>query len=538
MKVQISIKVEPNPSAHCTLELVVPISDTVADIKKRVASSQSIPFPIQDIVLDGEVLDDKLQAADCGIKDLSSLDLVVKASSMSLVQQLSELLQTRDLSCDELSLLYCYKFGTSVAQALKMLGYDMTLKDFIKTQKEFQLENNIVTLLHQGTSLKPFSVVAEVEQILREGNNAPMDIKEVCAKFAQKFSMSLSSVVSMKPCDFFTKESDVFAFTGRIVSLKTQRQALAEHASPQPAENGGNENAVPHEHSATPLADSQQYLDLHARICTRTSNTKVSRALSEAVELISKASFLNVDHIVKGGSVGKGTVISESADAEVVLFLHGLPKNGHERWMPPLLAAVAGTLRESLGREGSAEGIDVIENTLQLRVGSLCLRIHLSPSYGSYTKAIRAMASQVPVVRELYAPALMEERVLFVSRQPESVKITIRLLKWWRDQRDWSGSLARPTDDILELLSVYSAVQTRPSNQRMAIANVMSLLCRFDELRVVWSNYYSKDDVWAPLLQQRPLLMDPVNPFVNIADPKIFHPRELMSVAKTTHFFW
>ena len=48
------------------------------------------------------------------------------------------------------------------------------------------------------------------------------------------------------------------------------------------------------------------------------------------------------------------------------------------------------------------------------------------------------------------------------------------------------------------------------------VANCMSLLSRFDQLRVVWSNYYDPSDVWSPLMLQKPLLMDPVNPSLRL----------------------
>ena len=35
------------------------------------------------------------------------------------------------------------------------------------------------------------------------------------------------------------------------------------------------------------------------------------------------------------------------------------------------------------------------------------------------------------------------------------------------------------------------------------------------------SNYYDPSDVWSPLMLQKPLLMDPVNPFSNVADPQV-----------------
>merc|ERR1719235_1392948 len=147
-----------------------------------------------------------------------------------------------------------------------------------------------------------------------------------------------------------------------------------------------------------------------------------------------------------------------------------------------------------------------------------CVELHLrfSADFETYSEVIQAMKQQ----------------------QPDQVKVTMRLLKWWRNQQRWSSPLTTPSDEILELIAVYSALQTKPRDQKMAIANAMSLMARFTELRIVWSNYYSKEDIWSPLLQQRPLLMDPVNPYLNVADPQRFDASELMSLAQSTHFFW
>ena len=43
------------------------------------------------------------------------------------MKQLTELLKSRDLTCDELGLLYCYKHGVSTNQALKTIGIDAKL---------------------------------------------------------------------------------------------------------------------------------------------------------------------------------------------------------------------------------------------------------------------------------------------------------------------------------------------------------------------------------------------------------------------------
>merc|ERR1719235_591050 len=170
--------------------------------------------------------------------------------------------------------------------------------------------------------------------------------------------------------------------------------------------------------------------------------------------------------------------------------------------------------------------------------GIVKVDIRFSPAFASYGEAVEAMRSQGPDARRLLAAAFAKEKAQFIAKQPGQVKVTMRLLKWWRDQQQWSSELARPSDDILELVAVYSAVQTKPADQRAAVANAMSLMARFPELRVVWSNYYGKDDIWSPLLHQRPLLMDPTNPYVNVADPQAFDATELVHLAQTTHFFW
>eukprot|EP00397_Hematodinium_sp_SG-2012_P068207 GEMP01109505.1.p1 GENE.GEMP01109505.1~~GEMP01109505.1.p1 ORF type:complete len:111 (+),score=23.91 GEMP01109505.1:132-464(+) len=110
---------------------------------------------------------------------------------------------------------------------------------------------------------------------------------------------------------------------------------------------------------------------------------------------------------------------------------------------------------------------------------------------------MQCLGEQDPDVRPYFKPALAKEKVMFICRQPSHTKMTIQLLKWWREQQ-----------------------------------------ARFDQLRVVWTNFYGKEDIWKPLIQQRPLLMDPVSPFHNVTDPQVFNPQKLQELSKNTCFFW
>lgn len=546
MKVKITVRSGPSAELNSVVDLTVGAAEAVSSVKERVATLQLIPFPEQDLVLDGRVLNSDGKMSDCGVKEASSLDLIVNASDKILVQQLSEFLQARDLSADELGLLYCYKHGVSVNQALKMIGHDCKIQDFIQMQKSMVWENGRVTLVREDTALKPFSVAEEVTNILKSTDSKAMDIKELSSKFIQKFSVSISSVVGMKPVEFLAKEKDLFVVTGRnLVSLRASKMQNEEQAQQgmitkqRPLAPPGLEDSSSDGTLGVSSVEGQQYMELHDKICSRSFNSKVVQVLNEVVDIITEHMFLNVDHIVKGGSVGKGTSILKETDAEVVLFLRGLPPVGHDKWLPSLLKGAAGVLNEHLSHDHGFGKISSTEDSVHFCVkGLVQVNMRFAAVFDSYAAAIQALGSQGPEVRKYFGASLVKERVQFIAKQPGQVKVTIRLLKWWRDQQHWSNKILHPTDEILELMAIYSSVQTKPSDQRMAIANVMSLLSRFNELRIVWSNFYSKEDVWAPLLRQRPLLMDPTNPFVNIADPQVFDARELMSLAKTTHFFW
>jgi len=417
--------------------------------------------------------------------------------------------------------------------AMKMIGHEGKLADFLQKQKGLSLDNGRVALKREDSALKPFSVKDEVVQILECAAGA-MDIKDLKAAFVQKFNASLVSIAGMKPMDFLAKHKDVFTVSGRFVSLNGAEmgQNTAEKTvsvAPPP----GLEQVVEQ------AAVDQEYLDLHQEICGDLFDSRTSQALSVIVDSISEMVFLNVDHIVKGGSVGKGTATPVASDAEVIFFLKGMPVTGQDTWLPPLLKAVFGVLSDGLGADHGVEQMQIVGDSLQMIVrGLITVAVRFSPVFQSYAKIIKSLGEQGLEARRFFTTTLAKESTLFISQQPKAVKVTIQLLKWWCDQQSWSDNIFRPTNDMLELMAVYSAVQTKPADQRTAIANVMALLCQFSDLRIVWSNYYSKDDVWAPLLRQRPLLMDPTNPFVNIADAQSFDSTELMSFASSTHFFW
>merc|ERR1719498_581286 len=208
MKIQVSVKTLEKGAATAKVEMTVSPTETVKSVKEKVAASQLIAFPEHKLVCGGEKLDEKNTMGDCG------------ATEESAVTQLKELLKSRDLTGDELGLLYCYKHGVSTNQALKTIGIEMKLADFVKDRKEFVLEGGKISMVRDDTSLKPLSVADQPEQILRE-NGPTMEVTALCSKFIQKFHVSVANVVQMRPLDFIMREKAKFALVGNnMVTLK------------------------------------------------------------------------------------------------------------------------------------------------------------------------------------------------------------------------------------------------------------------------------------------------------------------------------
>merc|ERR1719160_403938 len=229
-------------------------------------------------MLNGAVLEKENTLAHYGVQESMSFDFVIQASEASLVNQLTELLQARDLTCDELGLLYCYKHGVSINQALKTVGHSEKFHDFIKTQKGFAVDNGRVTLVRSDTSLKPFSAVEELKKILEESKSGSMDITTLCSKFTQKFNVSISSVTDMRPAIFLEKQKDVFVVTkSGQVSLKSALERQQNQKTPVPHRQAEESNRAAAKVQPKPTADgekpptqpsaessdSEQYLDLH-----------------------------------------------------------------------------------------------------------------------------------------------------------------------------------------------------------------------------------------------------------------------------------
>lgn len=483
---KLNVAIETPGGDPCTVTVHAAPQDLVSAVCEKLASQQLFPFPETVLELKGTPLEPAATLGASGVRSCASgvggeseLCFRVVASEGSVARQLAALCDARALTYDELGLLYCYRHGISVAHALATLGVASSLADLVQRHPDL-LEvggKRVQARKHTAAADAPVAPVANVGNVGTGKENAPAataNVKKGKAKEAPK------------------KEA------------KSDKKAKAKERVPRWSVSG------------------EDLQELHASISSRSFHSRAAEGLSAVQEMVEAKCFLAIDAIVRAGSVGRGTAFVGGADAELVLFVRGLPATQHERWVPRVVSALAVAL------EGEARADAVVLGETTVRV---------SPVFDSYSQLVTALGRLGPESRPFFQASFAKEEAAFISKQPGYVKSLMRLLKWWRNQQTWSSNLTTPSDQVLELVAVWVSQQNGKTSLEDGLACCFEACARFKELRVVWGNFYRLEDVWAPLLAQRPLLMDPVNPFRNTADPQEFDPRELMALSKTTAFW-
>jgi len=120
--------------------------------------------------------------------------------------------------------------------------------------------------------------------------------------------------------------------------------------------------------------------------------------------------------------------------------------------------------------------------------------------------------------------ALTESSVEFMKKQTKFVHDVVLLGKYWNHgilfkEYVYGRSL------IMELLAAQAAIQRQENYSNPSITNAfigfLEMVCNLQKQNVVFHEtmaYYKMSDIPKDILEQRPMLMDPVNPFNNLLD--------------------
>ena len=132
MSMNINVCVKTPGLKEFTTQVSVRSEETVRVLLDKVAASQLLAFPESSLVVDGKRAEPPATLAAAGVTNGSTVDFVLESTVKSLIAQLGDLLIARALTFDELGLLYCYRHGLSLNQALKTLGLDISLKALVE----------------------------------------------------------------------------------------------------------------------------------------------------------------------------------------------------------------------------------------------------------------------------------------------------------------------------------------------------------------------------------------------------------------------
>lgn len=147
VSVTVDVQVAGGMNKEALLDLEFDASDTVAKVKESVALCEMLPFPDQDLELDGRVLDNQAQLCNCGVTEGSQLRLVVYASEDVMVRQFVAILKACTISSpSNLSALYCCRYGVTASATLKTLGLHSDIRRFLVRHDEFRVDNGHVAL--------------------------------------------------------------------------------------------------------------------------------------------------------------------------------------------------------------------------------------------------------------------------------------------------------------------------------------------------------------------------------------------------------
>jgi hypothetical protein len=225
MKVQVYVKMEQAKAAGNSLMplvLLVGPGDTAAGLRGRVEATEPLAGAFAGkatVVFDGEALQDGQRLMDCGVKEGSSLDLVVQISAQALAQQLAELLKAKSsaVSLEELGLLFSHRHGVSVGRVLEALGYEMKLNNFLEDHgKLFVVKNGCVSLVHADHAAPKL-----LEQIPEESAIQSPSIKDVEVRVSIQPEGAAASPASAEPfaaLSLSTQASDTVQNVKRRVS--------------------------------------------------------------------------------------------------------------------------------------------------------------------------------------------------------------------------------------------------------------------------------------------------------------------------------
>ncbi|ESN92466.1 hypothetical protein HELRODRAFT_181338 [Helobdella robusta] len=287
-------------------------------------------------------------------------------------------------------------------------------------------------------------------------------------------------------------------------------------------------------------------------------------AINRICDHLKQASFLHVTNVIILGSLGTQTTSASRSDVDIIIYCKNLPIVNYEKWMPALLHTLKPSIIQSLNSTittselensssssssfSSSSFFQFTDHSIQFTINSvldvdIMLASDLSntgdteQSVGIDSKLIKRIFdagtnkstadksnTDVDMFISEYDISCLDlscshlRKILIDELKPE-IKDYIKVVKHWRNNINWSRSSYRPDSYLILLLVIRSAeICEKKGPSLFEVLAMLGSLLKEPELRVFWNWFYNPSEFMnMEFHPPTPLILDPVNPSVNVA---------------------
>ena len=259
---------------------------------------------------------------------------------------------------------------------------------------------------------------------------------------------------------------------------------------------------------------------------SRKDEASAKATVDRVVQMLHDCPDISVHRCCLSGSIGKSTAVVRF-DIDLVIFVNNFEPpfqdvlHHLEGYIPNVLrgAEVKKTTRFSV--QFVLDGFHVDLLPAQNLVSDTTARI---PREDQYLATLEKVSSLPQRERQYWSAAFSESIVHFMKQKQPFVNAAVRLCKLWKQTcRVTSNTFPSWfTSFLIEIIAVDAAQREMKRNPHsVSLVNVLkTFLKRLSSpqtLKVNIAEKYTERDIPQEVLRQRPLVMDPVNPFNNVA---------------------
>jgi len=244
----------------------------------------------------------------------------------------------------------------------------------------------------------------------------------------------------------------------------------------------------------------------------------------------------DVARVLVGGGIGKRTAISESDDFDLYIFLNNQK--------PPFTKALD-EIRTLLLTEYSYDVRIINETTIKFKGRDLInfdLSVGVNLEGYFFTDQKSGTMAKIKEMKDpgkkghVYGPSLAEYHVAFVRDTSAFAHKIIRLAKYWNKNVNISDYVSGRS--LLIEMVALRACGSEEKDIFQTMIRFLELMADFENLSFYFTKYYSDSWLWGEIpneiLKQKPLVLDPVNPYNNLARLPTYIINEFSDAASTS----